>query len=100
LEVAADESLAGDVNGLHTLAQVYIGIRVFRTIRAARAVLAMGYEAEARALDRIVVELQAHRQAIIADATGAEALAWLKRERVYGTQQLLAPHRPSLTCAS
>jgi hypothetical protein len=50
-------------------------------IRAGRAVLAYGYEREVTALDRILVELHAHRRAILEDGSGMEALAWLRRER-------------------
>lgn len=69
---------SGDVDTLRLLAQQYIGIRAFRVIRAARAVLSVGYEAEARAHDRILVELQAHRVAIMEDETGKAALDWFK----------------------
>lgn len=68
---------------LRLYAYLVMGVRIFRTIRAAMAVLSIGYEPEARALDRILVELMAHRRAIIDDPSGEEAHAWLagKRER-------------------
>jgi len=78
-----DETLngEGDVHLLILLALHFIGIRALRGMRAARAVLAAGYEPEAHALDRVLIELQAHRGAILADATGAEALAWVRGKR-------------------
>jgi hypothetical protein len=80
-QVPETRELRGDVDKLKLMAQVFIGIRTFRVIRAGRAVLAFGYEREAPALDRILVELQAHRREIVDDQSGEEALAWLARER-------------------
>lgn len=73
---------AGGALRLH--AQKVIGVRVFRTIRAAMMVLSIGYEPEAGALDRILVELMAHRATIEADETGEEALQWLDGKRGAG----------------
>lgn len=85
LEVDADgQILGGDVATIQLAAQTVIGVRALRVIRAARRVLSVGYEPEARAHDRILIELQAHRGAILADPSGAEALAWLRGERGYG----------------
>jgi hypothetical protein len=53
-------------------------------MRAARAVLASGYEPEAQVYDRILVELAEHRRAIVADPTGVEAKAWLNGARGRG----------------
>lgn len=69
---------------LQLYAQQVIGIRVFRTIRAAMAVLEIGYEPEARALDRILIELVAHRRAIQGDPSGEEARLWLEGKRGHG----------------
>lgn len=84
LEISEDGSLKGDVAAIKLAAQLFIGIRAFRAMRASRSVLASGYELEARALDRIIVELLAHRTAIVEDESGAEALAWLQGERGWG----------------
>jgi hypothetical protein len=89
-----NEVTGGDVETLMLAAQFVIGIRVLRVVRAGRAVLAFGYEREARALDRILVELQAHRGAIIDDDTGTEALAWLQRRRKYGIGKLVEKSAP------
>lgn len=62
----------------------FIGAHAVRVIRAARAVLASGFESEARALDRILVELMAHRKAILDDSSAGEAVAWLRRKRIHG----------------
>jgi hypothetical protein len=86
--------LSGDVEALQLLAQVYIGIRTFRVIRAARGILAFGYEREAPALDRILVELQAHRREIMEDESGKEALAWLRRERKHGISKRVGKNAP------
>jgi hypothetical protein len=84
VEVADDGSIKGDVRACHLAAQLFIGIRAFRAMRASQSVLAYGYEIEARALDRIIIELLAHRKAINDDASGAEAIAWLQGERAWG----------------
>jgi hypothetical protein len=86
--------LRGDIPTLKLLAQHFIGIRTLRVVRAGRAVLAFGYEREAPALDRILVELQAHRRAILDDQSGEEALAWLARERKYGIANKVGKHAP------
>lgn len=86
--------LSGDVPTLKLLAQVFVGIRTLRVIRAGRAVLAFGYEREAPALDRILVELQAHRRVIVEDDSGEEARAWLARERKHGIGKKVSAHAP------
>lgn len=73
-----------DPKGMIRTANVYIGSRGVRAIRAGRAVLARGFESEARALDRIVVELNGHRKVILADGSGHEAVKWLRRESRWG----------------
>lgn len=78
------EVVGGDVAAINMLAQITIGVRGLRVIRAGRATLACGWEPEARAHDRILVELAAHRQAILADPSGTEAIAWLSRKRLRG----------------
>jgi hypothetical protein len=77
----ADGAMSGDVGELNRSAQLFIGIRGWRVMRASRAVLAAGYEVEARALDRIILELVVHRAAILEDPSGEEARAWLNGER-------------------
>ena len=84
LEQSTTGELSGDIATLQLAAQTVIGIRTLRVIRAGRAVLAFGYEREVPALDRILVELQAHRRAIVNDESGEDARAWLARERKYG----------------
>jgi len=79
-----DKVVGGDVQALHLLAQVGIGVRGLRVVRAGRATLACGWEPEARAHDRILIELAAHRKAILDDPSGTEALAWLNRRRGRG----------------
>lgn len=71
-------------------ANIYLGSRGLRAVRAGRAVLACGYEAEARAQDRVVLELAAHRKAILADETGAEADRWLAGKSVRGISRKVA----------
>lgn len=67
-----------------------IGAHAVRIIRAATAVLATGYENEARSLDRILVELMAHRRVILDDPSGREAVAWLRRKRRRGISRKVA----------
>jgi hypothetical protein len=76
--------IGGDIDKLQLLAQITIGVRALRVIRAGVAVLRYGWEPEARAHDRILVELNAHRSAIVNDSSGVEAQAWLARERGHG----------------
>ncbi len=76
--------------GLRLAAMTLIGGRALRVIRAARAVLARGFESEARALDRILVELQAHRGVILDDPSGKEAWAWMQRESRWGISRKVA----------
>jgi hypothetical protein len=73
-------SVDADVEAINLNALAFIGIRVWRTMRAARAVLATGYEHECRAHDRITMELVAHRKEIIADHSGHKAARWLRDE--------------------
>lgn len=94
LHLDEDGTPQGDVATLQLAAQLFIGIRAFRAMRASQFVLASGYELEARALDRIIVELLAHRQAIVEDASGAEALAWLNGERGWGISKRVTEITP------
>jgi hypothetical protein len=84
----------GDVETLRLCAQFVIGIRVLRVVRAGRAVLAFGYEPEARAFARILVELHAHRREILRDESGEEARAWLARERRYKLGEKVSEDAP------
>lgn len=80
---------------LQLYAQQIIGIRIFRTVRAAMAVLAIGYEPETRALDRIIVELIAHRKAIDEDPSGEEARLWLDGKRDHGISAKVNAMQPT-----
>lgn len=84
LQVAHDGTPHGDTDAVIRGALIYIGIRAWRAMRAARALLATGYEHESRTLDRIIIELLAHREGILADPSGAEAVAWLQGDRGHG----------------
>lgn len=63
---------------LRLYALMLMGVRALRSARAARAVLAFGYESEARQHDRVLVELISHRHAVVADESGKAAFDWLK----------------------
>jgi len=63
---------------LQLAAQRVIGVRVFRSVRAAMAALSIGYEPEARALDRVLLELATHRDLIQSDPSGETASRWLE----------------------
>jgi hypothetical protein len=84
----------GDVETLRLAALAGVGVRALRVIRAARAVLGAGYEPEARAHDRILFELLAHRRAILDDATGLEALRWLQGKRRDGISKRVKAMTP------
>jgi hypothetical protein len=62
-------------------AQVMIGCHVHFAVRAARAVLSVGYEFSSPPFIRILVELIEHRKAIDADQTAREAQQWLAGRR-------------------
>lgn len=79
---------------LQLAAQRIIGVRMFRAMRAASAVLSIGYEPEARALDRIIVELVAHRKTIQADSTGDEAERWLNGDAGFGITKKVNAMQP------
>jgi hypothetical protein len=65
--------MPGDAHQLLLLAHMMIAARGLRVIQAARPVLAAGYELEALAHNRIIVELVEHRRAIRDDETGEAA---------------------------
>lgn len=88
---------SGEVDGLKLMALQFMGIRAVRVVRAARATLASSYEPETRALDRILVELLAHRRAILDDSTGKAAFDWLKgKGRARITEKVAAMAPPDL----
>lgn len=58
--------------------------RMLRAARAATAALSVGYEPEARALIRIMVELAAHAEYWRTDPTGELAHEWLDGKHEYG----------------
>lgn len=72
---------SGTPASLRLHAFLIIGVRSFRAIRATMAVLAAGYELEAHALARLVLELEARRNVIAADSSGSEAHAWMSDQR-------------------
>jgi hypothetical protein len=77
-EIAMPRS--GGVRNIMLFALQGIGALALHVIRAARASLATGYEAESLGNDRILVEFTAHRKALLEDETGKEARAWLEAE--------------------
>ena len=66
------------------LAVLVAAIRAFRAIRAAMAAAAAGYELEAEAMNRAVLELFVSARAALDDSTGQEAQAWLAGKRTRG----------------
>jgi hypothetical protein len=91
-EVTAPNS--GDVQSVMLFALQAMGARAFRVIRAARASLASGYEAESFGHDRILIELRTHRNALLADPTGKEAWAWLEAESGRGIGKRVSESAP------
>lgn len=95
IDVDEDGTLTGgDVHVLQLFALQLMGARAFRVMRAARASLACGYEAESRAHDRIIIELNEHRRAILADPSGAEAKAWMEGTRGRGIGERVTRQAP------
>jgi hypothetical protein len=86
--------VSGDIHLLKLFAFQLMGVKGLRAIRAARASLASGYEAESRAHDRVIAELLEHRRAVLDDATGAEANAWLEGQRGRGIGKRVAERAP------
>jgi hypothetical protein len=86
---------SGDITHLKLTAMQFIGVRALRTVRAARASLAVGYEPETRAQDRILVELVEHRREILTEDTGKTALDWLKGKRGRGISGRVAAMQPA-----
>jgi hypothetical protein len=84
----------GDVQPVKLLALRLLGVRAFRVMRATRAMLAFGYEPESRANNRIIIELHEHRNAIVNDPTGVEALAWMRGNRGRGIGRRIAERSP------
>lgn len=81
-------------SALRLYAYLIMGVRIFRTVRAAMAVLSIGYESEARAHDRVLVELTAHRDALRKDQSGKEGHAWLNGERDRGISKKVSAMGP------
>jgi hypothetical protein len=77
-EVSEDEALSGHADPFRVTAAVVGGIRAFRAIRAGMAILAAGYEVEADAMSRVVLELFVETRSAVHDPSGEIARAWLK----------------------
>jgi hypothetical protein len=74
------------------------GIRAFRAVRAGMAILANGYELEADAMSRVLLELFVETRSAVHDASGDAAKAWLSGHRVRGISSRVKaamPHRPT-----
>lgn len=71
--------------------------RLFRLARAGMAVVAVGYESEARAFDRGMIETRARWVQVRADSSGSLASRWLKDGKLPGT--MTAAIRSSLPTA-
>jgi hypothetical protein len=84
VEIEADDDGVPSTQDAETVVLValrYLAIRGVRAVRAARSVLATGYEPESRVYDRILLELIEHTNAILADSSGTTALAWMNGQR-------------------
>ncbi len=80
----SDVPVGGDAADVRRYAIVMMGVRGWRAIRASRAVLSVGYEVESRAYERIILELMAHRQAVLDDPhVCAVAIEWIGGRRRY-----------------
>ncbi|MBJ7353768.1 MAG: hypothetical protein JHC98_03000 [Thermoleophilaceae bacterium] len=72
------------------LAAQLTSTRMLRAARAATASLSIGYEPEARALIRIMVELAPHAEYWQTDPTGELAREWLDGKHEYGVTKKVA----------
>jgi hypothetical protein len=59
-------------------ALLYLGVLAVRTTRAAMAVIASGYEAEAMTYKRTLMEIHSRGRRVVDDASGSYAREWLR----------------------
>jgi hypothetical protein len=96
-EVGEERSLWERDDALRVTAAVAGGIRAFRAVRAGMAILACGYEVEADAMSRVLLELFVETRAAVQDASGNTAKAWLAGGRMRGVSSRVKaamPDRP------
>lgn len=79
IERASSRRAEDEATALRETAALAAGIRAFRMIRAGLAAVASGYELEADAAIRVVLELFVGVKPALADPTGEEARRWLTR---------------------
>jgi hypothetical protein len=83
-EVGEDKALWGLADTVRVTAAMVGGIRAFRAVRAGMAILASGYELEADAMSRVLLELFVETGSAVHDSSGDTARAWLSGGRVRG----------------
>lgn len=97
-QIGEDEPLWRQPGTDRLTAAMVGGVRAFRAVRAGMAILASGYELEADAMTRLLLELVAETRAAVQDPSGSTARAWLSggRERGISSRVKAAmPHRPT-----
>jgi hypothetical protein len=78
IERATEQKLPeDDARRQHRTAVTVAAIRAFRALRSGIAIVCRGYELEADAMTRVMLELFVATQEVLADPSGSEAKRWL-----------------------
>jgi hypothetical protein len=85
----------GSADRWRETATTVAAVRGFRAVRAGMAMLAAGYELEARAMTRMLTELLVHAQAAVEDPSGEEAHAWMGGQREHGISARVRAKTPN-----
>jgi hypothetical protein len=88
----------GDIDDPRMAAAVVGGIRAFRAVRSGMAVLSVGYELEADAMNRVLLELFVETRAAVDDQSGDIARQWFtggRRRGIGARVQAAMPHNPA-----
>lgn len=89
----------GEIGDPRIAAAVLGGIRAFRAARSGMAILSVGYEVEADAMNRVLLELFVETRAAVGDESGETARQWFsggRRRGVGARVQAAMPHRPAV----
>lgn len=76
-------------------ALLFLGVMAHRAVRAAMALIAVGYEPEALGLKRLLTEIHARVKTIIEDSSGQHAREWLEGRPPSTPRKLVAKHGDS-----
>lgn len=79
---------------------IILAIRQLRATRAGMAVLASGWEVEARALDRLVIEARARLVQVAEDSSDETGRLWLERKLTRGFTDAVVASAPEVPAAT